>query len=147
MGKVLSYKSAERLFNLSKCCIIGPQVEPNLSDWPRSENLIFSHFEKNIRSFAYTVQLGDRGDFQSIRILLRARRVEKAIAFLCLLFKFGSLSESVPNIHIEALGLRFRFKESERNLQVNYDIDCSYLVHLGTFLRVWNYSSVSDAVP
>ena len=78
--KVLNYKSAEMFFNLSKCCIFGPQVELNLSGCQgcQAKTKIFSNFKKNIKS-SPTVELGDRGDLQSIRILLHARRSPKAI--------------------------------------------------------------------
>ncbi|TNN29065.1 Autophagy-related protein 9A [Liparis tanakae] len=44
------YESNERVFNSSKYCIIGPQVDSNFSGCRRNENLIFSNFKRNTRS-------------------------------------------------------------------------------------------------
>jgi len=51
------YESYERVFNLSKCCIIGPQVDSNFSGCRRNENLIFSNFKKNTRSLNHKEEL------------------------------------------------------------------------------------------
>jgi len=77
----------ERVLNLSKYRMIGPQVDFNFSGWRRSEYLIFSSL-KNTRSFNHREELGGRSDFQSNRILFRAKRVEEAIMFLCFYSSF-----------------------------------------------------------
>lgn len=73
-------------------------MDLNFSAYPRGENLIYFKFRKNTKSLNHVEEFRGRGNFQFINILLCAKLVEKAIMFLCVLFKHKYTKDAHPGI-------------------------------------------------
>lgn len=79
--------------------------------------LILSNFRNSIKSLSQREAEGGLIDFQSNRILLRANREAKAMAFSCLLVREGLLF-GTPKIAISALDYHSISNASESVLNI-----------------------------